>query len=146
MESVADQIAKIVIELKSEFENMTDEDWSYQIAPGKWSKKEILGHLIDSATNNHQRFVRLQFEENPLIIYDPDKWVKGQDYKNAEIELLINLWFFYNQHLAHIIKSIDEVYNLKKCNIKKEELVSLEWLVNDYLRHLIHHINQITIK
>lgn len=48
--------------------------FSEKINPAKWSKKEILGHLIDSATNNHHRFVRVQFETNLKISYDQNKW------------------------------------------------------------------------
>lgn len=143
MESIVEKLLSIVRKYKSVFSKLTDEDWNYQSTPNKWSKKEILGHLIDSATNNHQRFVRIQFEDNPRISYDQNNWVFVQDYKNANIENLIELWVHYNQHLAHVINTIPKDKYSKTCNIKMEEPVTLEWLILDYLRHLEHHLNQI---
>src|SRR4029434_9691950 len=77
-------------------------------APGKWSKKEILGHLIDSAANNHQRLVRLQLErEISLPGYEQDGWVRVTRYQDLRWPDLISLWAAYNRHLATIIESID---------------------------------------
>ena len=130
-------------ETHKRLKNISSEDWSYRNAPTKWSKKEILGHLIDSAANNHQRLVRVQFEDNPAIRYDQDKWVMTQDYHNASINDLIELWLNYNKHLVHIISKMPKEKYERTCDVGKEEPVTLEWLVKDYLRHLKHHLNQI---
>ena len=81
------------------------EEFSLKPVPHKWSKKEILGHLIDSAANNHQRFIRTQFE-TPVIFYEQDLWVSIQNYQSESPELLIFLWEAYNRHLAHVIEQV----------------------------------------
>lgn len=143
MKHVVEQLLNLINKSKQELLTLSDEEWNYQRAPNKWTKKEILGHLIDSAANNHQRFVRVQFEENPQITYDQNNWVKYQNYKNNEIKNLIEFWFLYNQHIAYVIKNIPESNYENKCDVNKEELVTLEWLVTDYINHLEYHLNQI---
>jgi hypothetical protein len=143
MDNKSEQLKNIVEETSLILNRIRDDDWNYRSAPNKWSRKEILGHLIDSAANNHHRIVRAQYEDNPSITYDQNNWVSIQDFKNASIENLINLWVSYNKHLAHIISIIpkDKYNNL--CDIKAAQPVTLEWLITDYIRHLKHHLNQI---
>jgi hypothetical protein len=143
MEITLKDLKETIHETHKRLKNISSEDWSSRNAPTKWSKKEILGHLIDSAANNHQRLVRVQFEDNPAIRYDQDKWVMTQDYHNASINDLIELWLNYNKHLTHIISKMPKEKYERTCDVGKEESVTLEWLVKDYLRHLKHHLNQI---
>src|SRR3954454_25364644 len=76
-------------------------------APEKWSKKEILGHLIDSAANNHQRFVRAQLQDELTFPkYEQEGWARCQDYASADWPLLIELWSAYNRHLALVVERI----------------------------------------
>lgn len=146
MEDVTEELLSLISNYKSKLQKLNSEEWGYQNAPDKWTKKEILGHLIDSAANNHQRFVRTQHEENLQITYNQNIWVKVQNYKFEDVEILIELWYYYNLHLINVIKNIPkEKYN-RETGIKKEELVTLGWLANDYLRHLQHHLNQIIIE
>jgi hypothetical protein len=131
-------------EVPGKFSNFSEEEASYRPAPGKWCKKEILGHLIDSACNNHSRFVRAQFEQDPvkLIKYAPDEWVSSQNYYGEPIETIVNLWSAYNTHLLHIISVYpqDKLYTSWDIN---GEIYSTEWLITDYVDHLDHHLNQI---
>jgi hypothetical protein len=114
-----------------------------KISPNKWSKKEILGHLIDSATNNHHRFVKGQYEILPKISYDQNKWNELNFYQLTEKNQLIDFWTLYNKHLLIIFK------NIKSENLKNEintggiENCTIEFLINDYIEHLEHHLNQI---
>lgn len=141
MKKISEELKEIVKSAGKKLNAIND--WNYRTAPDKWSKKEILGHLIDSAANNHQRFVRIQFEDKPTISYEQNKWVKTQNYNDAGSNSLINLWVNYNNHLAYIISQTPkEKYN-RKSNIGKEDLVTLEWIVTDYLTHLKHHLVQI---
>ena len=113
-------------------------------APDKWSKKEILGHLIDSASNNHQRFVRAQLGgEIRLPQYDQEAWVRAQSYQTESWERLINLWEAYNLHLLHTISRIPEERLSSTCFIGENPPVSLEFLITDYINHLRHHLRQI---
>lgn len=112
-------------------------------APEKWSRQEILGHLIDSAANNHQRFIRVQFEDTPTIFYDQDNWVRFNYYNVLEITALVNLWVAYNRHLAEVIKKISENNLSRECRMRDGKLVTLKWLVTDYVQHMEHHLQQI---
>jgi len=111
--------------------------------PEKWSRKEILGHLIDSASNNHQRFVRLQSEE--LLVmpsYQQNHWVGAQNYNGREWIELVEFWLAYNRHLAHVIRHVDAraAGHIWRAPGKDYRL---EFLIEDYLSHLRHHLAQI---
>lgn len=110
---------------------------------GKWSKKEILGHLIDSAAVNLQRFIRGQLENSPRIYYEQDKWVAVQDYQHDEDARLIILWESLNRHLVHVVSHIPDSDLVKTCTMKDGKTVTLAYLAEDYLSHLKHHLEQI---
>ncbi len=121
---------------------LSEEELTSKPSPDKWSKKELLGHLIDSATNNHQRFVRAQFE-TPIVFYAQDNWVNVQKYQEENSELLINLWETYNQHLAYVIKQIPQD-KLQRTAIGKDgQHLTLAFLIEDYVNHLEHHLKQL---
>lgn len=112
--------------------------------PGKWSPKEIIGHLIDSASNNHQRFVRGQLENSLFLLgYEQEKWVRVQNYKSEEWKFLVGLWKSYNTHLLHVIAGIP-AEGLQYEHALQGKEVTLEFIAKDYLEHLKHHLNQIT--
>jgi DinB superfamily len=112
-------------------------------APNKWSKKEILGHLIDSAANNHQRLVRLQLErEISLPGYEQDGWVRVTRYQQRPWAEIVALWDAYNRHLATIIESLDPSALGHVWHSPGGD-VTLEFIATDYVRHMKHHLNQI---
>jgi hypothetical protein len=120
-----------------------DEPAAERSVAGKWSRKEILGHLIDSAANNHQRFVRLQIEPTlSLPSYRQPDWVRVQRYQERRWSDLVELWIAYNRHLAHIIRHADPqaAGHLWK---SPEGDLPLAFLMTDYLKHLRHHLDQI---
>ncbi len=120
---------------------LEEKDFSFKPNPEKWSKKEILGHLIDSATNNHQRFIRAQFQEVPTIVYDQNNWNKYSHYSNMDSKHVISFWEIYNRHLLKIVKAIPSENLEREC--QTESRVTLEWLIDDYVKHLEHHLRQI---
>jgi hypothetical protein len=122
---------------------MPEDTFALKPALNKWSKKEILGHLIDSATNNHQRFVRGQFEEVPFIVYDQDGWNDNSRYNEMPAAHVIGFWELYNRHLLELIKRIPEHALLRKCLTNEPEPVTLEWLITDYVAHMEHHLKQV---
>lgn len=128
----------------SRLSSIPDTESSVRTAPEKWSKREILGHLIDSASNNHQRFVRAQLSsEIKLPGYDQEAWVRTQVYQTETWENLVQLWKSYNLHLLHVAAAFPEDKLKSLCFIGENEPVTLEFLFRDYLRHLKHHLDQI---
>jgi hypothetical protein len=120
-----------------------EEEFSFKPSAHKWSGKEILGHLVDSATNNHQRFIRAQFEDRPLISYNQDQWNKCSQYNSIESSQLIQFWTLYNKHLIEIIKRIPSEDLKKECRSGNGGLHTIAFLFNDYVSHLEHHLKQI---
>jgi len=109
-----------------------------------WSPKEVLGHLIDSAANNHQRFVRAQQTDRlTLPGYDQNHWVASQGYQDADWLHLVSLWTHLNLHLADVIARIPPAKYAVSCVIGDSEPVTLELVIVDYLSHLKHHMAQI---
>ena len=122
---------------------INEEAFTYSESDSKWSKKQILGHLIDSAANNHQRFVRIQYEDEPIIYYDQNEWNRVQYYNNTDSEELKQLWKLYNLHLLHVIKHITPESLQRKGVLKNGNKYSLAFYINDYVEHLEHHLHQI---
>jgi hypothetical protein len=126
----------------NQLHDISEEEMSKKVSLEKWSKKEIIGHLIDSATNNHQRFVRAQFEVNPEIIYDQNKWNSFNFYQDIESAHLVKFWAIYNRQLIEIIKRIPKENWLNQVKIG-ENLLTLEFILVDYVEHLEHHLKQL---
>jgi hypothetical protein len=124
-------------------------------APGKWSPREIIGHLVDSASNNHQRFVRFR-DRDDLVVdgYEQDVWVAAQRYQDAPWWELVLLWTTYNRHLARLMAATpgrdrDRVRNVHNLHLRAfrpvpaDRPVTLGYFMNDYVEHLAHHLEQI---
>jgi hypothetical protein len=123
--------------------NIPEETFLKKEDQNKWSKKEILGHLIDSATNNHQRFVRAQFEETPIIPYNQDMWNKHSFYNLIDTRQIISFWKFYNIQILELFNKIPKDLLIKECNTGGKNNFTIAFLFNDYIEHLEHHLNQI---
>ena len=122
--------------------SVDEQSFSLKSNPDKWSKKEIIGHLIDSATNNHQRFVRGQFENRPAIIYDQNKWNEFGFYQQISGQQIIAFWTAYNKQLIELVKRIPKE-NLQLECLVGDKLLTLDFLINDYVEHLEHHLRQV---
>jgi len=129
--------------IPNHMEEISEEVFTRIPSQGKWSKKQILGHLIDSAANNHQRFVRIQYEQDPIIYYDQNEWNRVQEYNKTNSKELKLLWKLYNLHLLHIIKNIPSDKLERKGALKSGNEYSLGWYINDYVEHLEHHLHQV---
>lgn len=113
--------------------------------PGKWAKKEILGHLCDSAVNNLQRFIRIQLEDQPFVItpYSQNEWVEVQAYQNIPANDILNYWHTLNRHIVGVISNIPPNKLNYQCLVNEKQSMSFSELVDDYLRHMEHHLKQI---
>lgn len=127
-------------------------------APGKWSPQEILGHLIDSASNNHQRFVRARFQDDLVFPgYAQDDWVAAQGWQERPWSEIVELWRLYNLHLAHLIESTPAALAARRVArhnlherawraIGASEPATLAWFQEDYVLHLEHHLAQVRLR
>jgi hypothetical protein len=141
---ISEQLTDAIDNALVKFKNISEEEWNKKPA-GKWSKKEILGHLTDSAANNHIRFIKAQLAEKEFrgLGYEQDFFVDAQQYQQRNIKDVIELWRAYNMHLAHVIKHINPGKLNVTCLIGNDESVTFLFVVSDYVRHLKHHLGQI---
>ena len=148
MQEIVNQLNALVSEYSEKLKKISEEDFLAKPNPKKWSKKEIIGHLIDSAQNNIRRFIVGQYENKPHIVYYQDEWVAMQDYQHYSTTELIQLWQLLNQHICIILKNIPSENYQRLCNTgkEKESLDTLEFLAKDYVDHHMHHLKQIFTK
>ena len=143
MESVANDLLS-ALELVDRLRQIGNAQAAVRPAPGKWSNKEILGHLVDSAANNHQRFVRLQLASRmDAPGYDGDEWVRVQRYQDRPWHEIIDLWEAYNTQLAALIRGVDAKALQNIWHTPDGKDLDLEFLMRDYVVHLRHHLDQI---
>ena len=145
LNDVAQQLLKDITNAAEQFKGISELEWALKPATSQWSKKEILGHLIDSAANNHLRFVRAQLAEEEFVshAYEQDFFVSSQHYQERSTTDLIQLWLAYNKYLSHVIKHINPAKLNTICKIGSYEPVTLGFIVSDYVTHLEHHLSQI---
>jgi hypothetical protein len=144
MQILIEEFKRTISESYDRLVKFSDAESAEPLSDGKWSRKELIGHLIDSASNNHQRFVRAQIDESHSFpAYEQESWVSRQGYKNEAWEDLALLWKSYNQHIAHVISHIPEDKLSLPCTIGNGEPVTLGFIVEDYVSHMNHHLKQI---
>jgi len=113
-------------------------------ANGHWSRKQILGHLIDSAANNHQRFVRGQLQDDlAMPSYAQNEWVETERFEDRDWRDLVQFWLAYNRHLLHIMKHVSPDRLNATIRLEGHDPMTLEFVMVDYVRHLKHHLEQI---
>lgn len=141
MEQIVSHLQSILLEYAPRLEKLDEATLLLKPSPGKWSKKELLGHLIDSAQNNVRRFVVAQYEESPQIIYDQEFWVAAAGYQNYKCDDLVRFWILINQHICAVLKNIPAGAEQRTCITKEKH--TIEWLAADYIQHLLHHLHQV---
>jgi len=141
MQNTASELKATIDEYLQQLIKLNEKKSSIKPLPNKWSKKEIIGHLIDSAQNNIRRFVVAQYEDNPEIKYRQDEWVRINNYQSYPLINLIDLWYLLNKQIIFILSSSSEKALQRTC--KTDALHSIDWLAQDYIRHMKHHLHQI---
>jgi hypothetical protein len=144
-----------IVTAKARLADISEEQSRRKISAEDWAPIEVIGHLIDSAANNHQRFVRAQVTDDLVFPgYEQNHWVCSQKYQDESWSEVIDLWSAYNLHLVHIASVIPEDVLTKARSphtldqiafnhVDKTEPATLEYLIRDYVDHLRHHLNQI---
>jgi hypothetical protein len=142
--SIASDLGRTVAQAKPLLMKLDIADTSTRPSPDKWAKKEILGHLLDSASNNHQRFVRGALQGSLTFPgYDQNPLVELQNFAEVDWNFLVDFWAAYNRFLAHVIGQLSAEAAAVTCNIDDNPPATLEWIAQDYVAHLKHHLNQI---
>lgn len=142
-----DQLEKYIESFPIKFKQLSSAELLNKPAPGKWSNKEILGHLIDSAINNLKRFTEIQFLPQPysIISYKQNELVIVNDYQNLNLDHLLDLWQALNRQIVFVVRNIQ----VEKLNYpvdpqyENKELKTLGWVICDYVAHMEHHFRQI---
>ena len=140
------QLQTIIEETPARLHKLGAEKAAVKPANDKWSPKEELGHLLDSAVNNHQRIVRVQMEDKLAMPgYQQEKWVKLHGYQERRWSELITLWTVLNQHLLVAAQSVPENAWTHTCSVGDSEPMTLQFVFEDYIRHMLHHLQHIGI-
>jgi hypothetical protein len=144
LQNVIDDFARTVNNAYAVLREMGDDDIARAHGPEKWSTKQVMGHLIDSAANNHQRFVRLQEgTELSLPKYAQEHWVNSQDYQHEAWMDILELWRAYNKHLIHVVSRVPEKSLTNTCRVGDNEPATLQFLIEDYVDHMKNHLASI---
>lgn len=146
MKNVITELRQLIAENRAAFSQLPEDVISRRPAPGKWSPKEIIGHLVDSAHNNYRRFIVGQYEPvPPHIWYDQDFWVEQNEYQQMQTSDLIQLWVLMNERIYAILTTMKPGADQKKINTGRQEerLYTLRFIAEDYVAHLKHHLSQV---
>ena len=144
MQDVAADILRILDDTLPRFAAFSEADAASVRPGGAWTRKQILGHLVDSAANNHQRFVRAQLQDELVFpSYEQEGWVAVQAYSERPWPSLVALWEALNRHVAHVIARIPRERLARPVRLGEHAPMTLEFVARDYVRHLRHHLEQI---
>jgi len=150
IESAIHRLENQVQGMSDIFQGFSKEVLLHKPAPGKWSKQEILGHLIDSAINNLKRFTEIQFLPQPykVVSYLQNELVGVNHYQNLPLSHLLDLWKALNQQIIYVVKDIshEKLDYPVDPQYDNGEIKNLGWIICDYVAHLEHHLRQITGK
>jgi hypothetical protein len=146
VKELSEKLRSLVEETEPRLHQISEVESLHSVSSGGWSRKQVLGHLIDSASNNHQRFVRALLQPSlDFPGYDQNGNVRVQAIQEAEWSLLVSLWAAYNRYLAHLIAHMPASKLDTPIRVGAREPVTLAFLVSEYLTHLCHHLHQIGI-
>ena len=146
MKKTIQELQEIIDLFSQKISAIPEAEFSIKHASNKWSKKEVLGHLTDSAQNNLRRFICGQYETTPpKIVYEQDFWVRANDYQGKRSSDVILLWRLVNEQVCSVLRTMPADNYSQSCDTGKQEeqLHSLQWLAEDYVKHMKHHLNQI---
>ena len=127
----------------AELSGLSEPEVSVQPSADRWSIKQVLGHLIDSAANNHQRFIRLEGSDIRFPYYDQNLWVAANHYQSSEFGFLLQLWYNYNLQILHLLRFVPASSLEHKWLREDGSEVTMAFVIEDYFQHLAHHLDKI---
>jgi hypothetical protein len=140
-------LRELIARLPERLKALPTKEIEHKPAPNTWSAKEELGHLLDSAANNHQRIVRTQLEERPVMPgYDGDEWVTLHGYQQRDWETLIELWVALNRQLLAAAESVPDSAWSRTCTIADSAPLTLRFVFDDYVHHMLHHLRHVGVE
>jgi len=146
MKELSEDLMRVVEAAEPRLREFGELDSAKPVLAGGWSRKQVIGHLVDSASNNHQRFVRAALQPSlNFPAYDQVGNARVQAFQDVDWSLLVSLWATYNRYLAHVIAHLPASKLDTICRIGSGSPVTLEFLARDYFRHLLHHLVQIGV-
>ena len=147
VEIAMNQLNDHIQQMAGIFDKFSKEELLHKPAPGKWSKLEILGHLIDSAINNLKRFTEIQFLPQPYVVnsYRQNELVVVNQYQHLPLAHLLHLWAALNQQIIYVVKNIpkEKLDYLVDPQYDNKEMKNLSWIICDYVTHMEHHLKQL---
>jgi hypothetical protein len=145
LQTALQQLEKHIQEVPEQFKQLPAESILEKPAPGKWSKQEILGHLIDSAINNLKRFTDIQYFPQPYTVmrYNQDELVVINHYQQLPLAHLLQLWSILNKQVLYVAGNIPAEKLAYAIITTSGESKTLKWLAIDYVEHMEHHLKQV---
>jgi len=144
MQETAENLRDVIKNILPLLKKINESKASARPKPEKWSPKEIIGHLIDSANNNQMKFVKcIETNDLNVIGYHQNEWVTIQKYNTYDWDTLLDFWVLFNYHIAHIIENVHETSLSNEIKVEGVGPFKLEFIMKDYVEHLKHHLNQV---
>ncbi|MBK7567726.1 MAG: DinB family protein [Bacteroidetes bacterium] len=145
MQNIISDLNQILQGYPTKFNFISEYEFNSKPTPEKWSRKEVLGHLVDSAQNNLRRFIVGQYQQNDKIFYDQNFWNAANNYQFESRQDIITLWVLLNKRICAVLNNIpvekyENIIDTGRDSISPKTII---WLAEDYVKHMKHHINQI---
>lgn len=145
MQTAIDKFERLLAENLEYFRTIAISILEEKTSEEKWSKKEILGHLVDSSIHNLVRFTEINYAEKPYVYrtYNQNDLVKINQYQEMYIEALVQFWLSINKQILRIFKSVNDENLEYEILLNDNSIINLRYLMTDFVEHLEHHMNQI---
>jgi hypothetical protein len=141
------ELRSLINEIPPRLSQLPTSEAEHKPSVSTWSPKQELGHLLDSAANNHQRIVRTQLEDKPKMPgYDGDAWVELHQYQQRNWQEMIELWRTLNQQLLAAAEAAPDPAWSRTCTIADSQPLTLKFVIEDYIAHMLHHLRHIGIE
>ena len=145
MQNIISDLNQILQAYPTKINFISEYEFNSKPTPEKWSRKEVLGHLVDSAQNNLRRFIVGQYQQNDKIFYDQNFWNAANNYQFESRQDIITLWVLLNKRICAVLNNIpvekyENIIDTGRDIISPKTII---WLADDYVKHMKHHINQI---